>query len=310
MTDEDIVDRILSHEGGFIDHPADKGGATKYGITRATLAKWRGRTVTTEDVRELTVEEARAIYRSWYVLPWAWVTDAKLKALLVDWGVTSRRSAVIRALQMAVSATVDGIVGPETKRKTQEYIDAGKALTVQRTVLKLRMEYYMSLALEEPMLQALMRAGPPLQLLFLRGWLRRSLEFLTVLLCLSGTAYAQAHPCDVTPVSVDTKVPFAAGVCWNGLDTDGNPSSPLVALRVLVDGVVVATVADPVPDGPASATGEVFYRVPGLTVPKGARVLTFVVVNAEGESVPSDAYTFRVIGAPPSKPGKPRVEAR
>ena len=127
---------------------------------------------------------------------------------------------------------------------------------------------------------------------------------------LLALALQTPHPCDVTPVPVDTKVPFAAGVCWSGLDTDGNPSSPLTALRVLVDGTLVATVPNPTPEGAANAAGESFYRVPGLSVPKGARVLTVVVVNAEGESVPSDGYSFRVIGAPPAKPGKPRVEAR
>ena len=127
---------------------------------------------------------------------------------------------------------------------------------------------------------------------------------------LLALALQTPHPCDVTPVSVDTKVPFGAGVCWNGLDTDGNVAGALTALRVLVDGVVIFTVPNPSPTGPANAAGESFYLVPGLSVPKGPHTLTFVVVNEVNESVPSDPYAFRVIGGAPSKPSKPRVEAR
>ncbi len=50
----------------FVDHPEDKGGPTKYGITQATLANWRGRDITAGDVRRLTREEADAILRANY----------------------------------------------------------------------------------------------------------------------------------------------------------------------------------------------------------------------------------------------------
>lgn len=47
MTDADgrferCLAEVLRHEGGFADHTADPGGATKYGVTRRTLAGWRG----------------------------------------------------------------------------------------------------------------------------------------------------------------------------------------------------------------------------------------------------------------------------
>jgi len=40
-----ILDAVLRWEGGYADDPADPGGATHYGITRMTLARWRGRRV-------------------------------------------------------------------------------------------------------------------------------------------------------------------------------------------------------------------------------------------------------------------------
>ncbi len=39
QTDAQIIDAILRREGGFVDHPADRGGATKYGITHARRSK-------------------------------------------------------------------------------------------------------------------------------------------------------------------------------------------------------------------------------------------------------------------------------
>ena len=57
---------VLRHEGGYGDHPADPGGATNFGVTRATLAHHRGRPVTKAEVRALTRAEAAGIYRQRY----------------------------------------------------------------------------------------------------------------------------------------------------------------------------------------------------------------------------------------------------
>jgi lysozyme family protein len=57
---------ILKHEGGYVDHPKDPGGATNLGITIGTLRAWRGGHVTKMDVRALTVNEAGQIYRKKY----------------------------------------------------------------------------------------------------------------------------------------------------------------------------------------------------------------------------------------------------
>lgn len=58
--------RLMEHEGGYVDHPSDPGGATKYGITIKTLGGWRKRPVTKGDVRQLSKSEASEIYRARY----------------------------------------------------------------------------------------------------------------------------------------------------------------------------------------------------------------------------------------------------
>jgi hypothetical protein len=106
---------VLKNEGGFVDDPEDPGGATNMGITIGTLRAWRGQPVTVEDVRNLSQQEARAIYRANYWNPLR-CDDLPLGVDMVvfDFGVNAgiRRSAM--TLQQVVGVAQDGIVGPET----------------------------------------------------------------------------------------------------------------------------------------------------------------------------------------------------
>jgi lysozyme family protein len=58
---------VREFEGGFVDHPDDPGGATNFGITRATLAEWRNAPdVSAADVKNLSYNEAKEIYKKNY----------------------------------------------------------------------------------------------------------------------------------------------------------------------------------------------------------------------------------------------------
>lgn len=56
-------------EGGFVMNPRDPGGATNFGITRATLSRWLGRPATVTEVRNLKESIARSIYLKFYWRP-------------------------------------------------------------------------------------------------------------------------------------------------------------------------------------------------------------------------------------------------
>jgi lysozyme family protein len=106
---------VLEAEGGFVEAPGDPGGATKFGITAATLSAWRDRPCAGPEVRALTRVEAAAIYRAryWDVLRCGALTPG-LDLMVFDCAVNSgpKRSALI--LQQALEVVADGVIGPVT----------------------------------------------------------------------------------------------------------------------------------------------------------------------------------------------------
>ena len=113
---ETCLQMTLKHEGGYVDHPADPGGATNLGVTRRTLARFRGRAVSKAEVRALTREEAALIYRKYY---WDAVhgdaLPAGVDAALFDHAVNSGPGAAIKCLQRALGVAVNGKMGPATR---------------------------------------------------------------------------------------------------------------------------------------------------------------------------------------------------
>ena len=107
--------KVLEHEGGYVDHPADPGGATNLGITRATLARWRGRAVSKAEVKALTRVEAAKIYRAFY---WDEIAGDALPAGLdfavFDYCVNSGPGRAARALQTVAGVKADGRIGKIT----------------------------------------------------------------------------------------------------------------------------------------------------------------------------------------------------
>ncbi len=106
---------VLKHEGGYVDDPRDPGGATNLGIAMATLAAWRGKPVTKQDVRDLSVAEAGAIYRARY---WDQVRGDALPPgvdlVVFDAAVNSGPARSIQWLQAALGVPQDGAIGPVT----------------------------------------------------------------------------------------------------------------------------------------------------------------------------------------------------
>ncbi len=105
----------LREEGGFTDDPRDPGGATNLGITRATLTHWRGRPATADDVRNLTVAEADAIYQAlyWHAMRCD-LLPIGIALMVFDFGVNAGPGTSVRELQQTVGVATDGLIGPVT----------------------------------------------------------------------------------------------------------------------------------------------------------------------------------------------------
>lgn len=114
MTDDDIITEVLAREGGakFTNNPADRGGPTKFGITLAALASWRGlplANVTAADVETMGEDEARLIYRARYIKGPGFdaIESPELRSVVVDCGVNHGPKNAIRMLQRALGAVED-----------------------------------------------------------------------------------------------------------------------------------------------------------------------------------------------------------
>ncbi|RAI58530.1 glycoside hydrolase family 108 protein [Roseicella frigidaeris] len=134
---------VLQQEGGFSNDAADPGGATQMGITEHCLAAWRGRPVTPEEVRALSAEEAKEIYRAQY---WNLMRCEDLPRgidlMVFDFGVNAGPGTSVKLLQRAVGVKPDGAVGPYTLRAAK----AAEAGPLIEALAQARLDHYRGLA--------------------------------------------------------------------------------------------------------------------------------------------------------------------
>jgi lysozyme family protein len=100
--------------GGFVNHPLDPGGMTKYGISK--------RAHPDVDIENLTEQEAAEIYYYAYWKPlFADALPPRLALALFDWSVHSDRRLVVRHLQRLLGGLrVDGWIGRKTVHRAWE----------------------------------------------------------------------------------------------------------------------------------------------------------------------------------------------
>lgn len=94
------IKRVLKWEGGYVNHPADPGGPTNFGITLAVYKANGHPNATAADIRAMKIEEAGMIYRLKYAKPIAFDQHKMgVDYSLLDYAVhsgTGRANKVIR----------------------------------------------------------------------------------------------------------------------------------------------------------------------------------------------------------------------
>jgi lysozyme family protein len=152
------INWLLAHESGYSNHPSDNGGATNWGITHITLGRWRKKPVTARDVFELSVDEAKQIYKAWF---WDELNCDGLPSgmdyAVFDFGVNAGPKRSAKLLQRLLRTTADGEIGPNTLKLAAK---ANRADLISRFTAQ-RLEYHMGLA-DWPV--------------FGKGWKRRILD--------------------------------------------------------------------------------------------------------------------------------------
>ena len=169
---DSMIDDIIRREGGYVDHPMDRGGPTNYGITHKTLARYLDREVTRDDVKRLSRELAAEIYRrAYYLEPRLDSLPARVRPFLFDSAVNHGPRRAVRFLQQVLNAAgfgplaVDGLAGPTTRK----HAEMGER-TMGPWLLS-------ALTEERRMFYRLIVERDPSQRVFLKGWMNRVAEF-------------------------------------------------------------------------------------------------------------------------------------
>ena len=149
---DEFIERVLSHEGGYVNHPSDPGGETKWGITKRSYPHL--------NIGALTRDEAKAIYRKDF---WERVQGPKLPPEFafqaLDAAVNHGIGNAVRWMQRAVGVADDGIIGPITLARIDMYSPADLVLLFNAE----RLDFYTKLNTWST---------------FGRGWTRRVAENL------------------------------------------------------------------------------------------------------------------------------------
>ena len=174
LTIDSLIDEVIDREGGYVNHPADRGGATCWGITSA-VARAQGYH---GDMRALPRAAAADIYLNIYWLAPRFDQVARraphIAAELFDTGVNMGSATAVGFLQRALNAlnraaldypdvVIDRTIGPATLHALDGLLRARgpRAETVLlRAVEALQGERYIALAERRPSQEA-----------FLYGWL-------------------------------------------------------------------------------------------------------------------------------------------
>ena len=169
----DAIKKVLQHEGGFINHPNDRGGPTNWGVTQKTfneyMSKVTGRPYqsTLDEIKSMPIGNAILIYKSLY---WDKMAGDKIKkyaiaAAIFDQAINRGTSSAVKQAQRVLktsfnypSIAEDGVMGAGT-------------ITALNTVDEAK---FLNSYLQESILTyKKIVQNNPTQSVFLNGWLKR-----------------------------------------------------------------------------------------------------------------------------------------
>lgn len=207
---------VLAHEGGFVNHPKDPGGATNKGITIATFRRMVKRDGTVADLKAITPEQVAKVYRRGY---WDAVKADELPFgvdyAVFDFAVNSGPGTAVKFLQKVLGTTVDSRIGPQTiaAAKAMDPFDVIDAIARERLAYLKRLKTWPT---------------------FGKGWERRVKDMRED--ALQMATLNPAKPIPATPFP-DDGLPADP----NGLPpAGGNSAGWIVLAATVVSGIIIA----------------------------------------------------------------------
>jgi lysozyme family protein len=101
-------EKILTFEGGYVNDKSDSGGETKYGISKKAYSGI--------DIKSLTLEDAKAIYKKfyWNKIKGNEINNQKIAELIFDTAVNMGVRRAAKLAQKILNVKQDGIIGAIT----------------------------------------------------------------------------------------------------------------------------------------------------------------------------------------------------
>lgn len=154
---------LLKREGGLNTNPNDRGGVTKYGISQKSYPNL--------DIRNLTVENAKAIYYRDFWAPSGLnsVNDQTVAEAVLDTVVASGNSGGGKLVQKALNTFGKGlVVDGKLGSKSISALNTVPPLLFLQALADQRKNLVVSLAQRDPSQEG-----------FLKGWFKRFDSFVT-----------------------------------------------------------------------------------------------------------------------------------
>jgi len=149
------IRKTVQREGGYVNHPDDRGGETNFGISKKSFPD--------VDIKNLTLDQAIEIYFREYWIPIHvdLIDSIRVKWKVFDIGVNMGRIRAVELLQKGIGVTVDGSLGPKTATAANK---------------KPEIDVLLGIAEAQAIRYAQIVKANTSQAIFLEGWIARAFD--------------------------------------------------------------------------------------------------------------------------------------
>jgi lysozyme family protein len=140
------LELVLEHEGGYVNHPKDPGGATNFGVTQKVYDAYRKtRARGYQSVKYITEAEVNAIYKIQY---WDRIQGDMLPMgvdyAVFDFAVNSGVDRASKTLQAVCGVATDGVIGAVTIAAVGKPVDVINAICDRRMSFLRRLKHFVT----------------------------------------------------------------------------------------------------------------------------------------------------------------------